>query len=154
MWLYSKELCKFASCLFLKNMICKNVGMFVFVKSVVWYKGWNKNEKGGFQTPCTLWFFQAVFDLRIQSYYTKDNTQTTTLHPCVPVIASFLCLSASWAYSITLYTNQQHCIHVSMWLHLFISQCILQIILAFIQLRLLNMLQIHFTTEIDALRGL
>ena len=36
--------------IFEKNMICKRMGMFVFVKSVVWYKGWNKNKKGGFQT--------------------------------------------------------------------------------------------------------
>ena len=48
---FSKELCKFASCLFLKHMICKRLGMFVFVKSVVWYKEWNKNKNGGFQTP-------------------------------------------------------------------------------------------------------
>ena len=36
--------------------------MFVFVKSVVLYKGWNKDKKGGFQTPLhTMQRFKGFF---------------------------------------------------------------------------------------------
>ena len=67
-------------------------GFVCFGKSVVWYKGWNKNKKGGFQTPMhTMKLLQLV---KLRSHGQKWDIPNLDAHP----------LKKTWESKINFYS--------------------------------------------------